>query len=504
MPDSTIPGIALNEDDSHYFSTRAGQHLDAGVVDSWVDQYANTQVRELILCPNAMRTSYASKVWDPIWRGYDPAGPDGQPLLASTPAADRPRARQWIHTAWQLAQMGIDVYERWINRARQMGISPWISTRMNDIHNVDDERSYIHSEFWRANPHLRRVPYRFTEWTDRALDFGRAEVREHHLSLIRELAERYDFDGLELDWMRFGFHFRPGHEQAGAQLLTQFTEDVRRILDGWQSKRGHRIRLGARVPSRLATSLGLGMDAVTWVKRGLVDMLVVTPFWATAETDMPIELWQQLLAGSGVTLAAGLEILLRPYPQAAAQTNSLETARGIAASMLYRGADRIYLFNYMDSETAMDDLANYPTLLRELGSLATLAGKPRRHVLTYADTWAPGEARAIPLPAVCGPHNWLAFRVNIGPRPDTGAVSLLLGVEGDTPNEADTLQVRVNSDLCRYLGLTATASPAPACRLYAYDVPLTALNGGYNLIEVLAAVRVTIGWVEIAIQPEGI
>jgi hypothetical protein len=164
MPVSSIPGIALNEDDSHYFSTRAGKQLDGTLVDSWVDQYANTQVRELMLCPNAMRTSYASKVWDPIWRGYDPTGPDDQPLLASSPPLDRVRARQWIHTAWQLAQMGIDVYERWIKRAREVGISPWISTRMNDIHNVDDERSYIHSEFWRANPQLRRVPYRFAAW----------------------------------------------------------------------------------------------------------------------------------------------------------------------------------------------------------------------------------------------------------------------------------------------------------------------------------------------------
>jgi hypothetical protein len=501
MSDNPFPGIALNEDDSHYFSTRAGQPLDAGIVDSWVDQYANTQVRELMLCPNAMRTSYDSQVWDPIWRGYDPTGPDDQPLLASTKVADRARARQWIHTAWELAQSGIDVYERWINRARQLGISPWISTRMNDIHNVDDERSYIHSEFWRDNPHLRRVPYRFTEWTDRALDFGRVEVREHHLSLIRELVERYDFDGLELDWMRFGFHFRPGHEQAGAALLTQFTEDVRNILDSWQAVRGHRIKLSARVPSRPATSLGLGLDAVTWARRGLIEMLVVTPFWATAETDMPIELWQQLLAGSGVTLAAGLEILLRPYPQAEAQTNSLETARGLAAAMLYRGADRIYLFNYMDSETAMDDIANYPILLRELGSPETLAGKARRHVLAYADTWAPGEPRAIALPAVCEANRWCAFRLPTGPRPKTGMASVLLGIEENMPVAEGTLQVQVNGELCHFQGLAEPASPRPSCRLFRYAVALSALNDGYNLVEVLAAERVTFGWVEFALIP---
>ena len=56
-----------------------------------MDQYAGTQVRELIINVNAMRTSYASKVWDPIWRGYDPNGPDDQPLLASLKPEDSQR-----------------------------------------------------------------------------------------------------------------------------------------------------------------------------------------------------------------------------------------------------------------------------------------------------------------------------------------------------------------------------------------------------------------------------
>ena len=178
-PTATISGgICLNEDNSHYFSTRAGKKLDAETVASWVDQYANTQVRELLLCPNSMRTSYASKVWDPIWRGYNPNAGDDQPLLASTPATARKSARDWIHTAWQLHRDGIDVYQTWIARARKHGISPWISMRMNDVHNVDDVQSYIHSEFWRAHPEYWRVPYRLGPSADRAFDYGRSEVRE--------------------------------------------------------------------------------------------------------------------------------------------------------------------------------------------------------------------------------------------------------------------------------------------------------------------------------------
>lgn len=493
-------GLCLNEDDSHFFFTRAGKALTARDVEAWVDQYADTQVRELMLCPNCMRTSYGSRVWDPIWRGYDPAGPDDQPLLASTRPDDRKGARGWIHTAWQLDRDGLDPYALWIRRARARGISPWLSMRMNDVHNVDDERSFIHSEFWRAHPEYRRVPDRFREWTDRAFDYAHREVRDYHLALIAELLERYDPDGLELDWMRFGFHFRPGHETEGAGILTEFMATVRRMLDRAGRKRRRRILLGARVPSRPATSLALGMDAATWARRRLVDMLVVTPFWASAETDMPIETWKALLAGTGVRLAAGLELLIRPYPgYASPGTNSLETVRGAAASFLQRGTDRVYLFNHMDSQTAMADQHNYPTLLRECGSLRTLAGKPRRHVVTFADTWAPGEPQAALLPRAVSSGDLAAFRVATGPRP-TGACVVRLGIAGADAAAAGRWEVRANGVPCAFLGPQTGPAPWPRFPVMGYAIETDAMHDGHTLIEVAPTSPGTIHWVEVAVS----
>jgi hypothetical protein len=64
-----------------------------------------------------------------------------------------------------------------------------------------------------------------------------------------------------------------------------------------------RILLGARVPSRPHTAVGLGMDGVRWAKEGLIDMLVPCPFWATIEFDIPIEEWKRELSGTNVILA---------------------------------------------------------------------------------------------------------------------------------------------------------------------------------------------------------
>jgi hypothetical protein len=493
-----MSGIALNEDCQHYFDTHAGQNLDAAKVASWVDVYAHGQVKELMFNPNGMVTTYGSKVWDPLWRNYDPDGPDDQPLLKSLPPKNRKGERKWIHSAWQLHQSGIDPYRIWMDATRKKKVSPWISMRMNDSHGTRDEQSYGNSEFWRKHPQFRRASYRLKDLNDGSFDYAHKEVREYHMKLVRELIERYDFDGLELDWMRFGFHFRPGFEREGAPLLTDFMVKVRRLLDKAEQKRGHKIKLGARVPSRPQTAAGLGMDAVTWARKGLLDLLVPTPFWATIETDMPMELWKELLHGTNVILAAGLELNLLeywnppypPYPQ-----NSLETARGAAISLLDRGADRIYLFNYFH----FNMLHKYPTFLHEVGSIETMIGKPRRHVITFPDTWAPGEPRAIALPATPNKGELKEFRIHIGPKPKSGKVMVALGIQADTKITKKTLEVRVNGDICNLIGPVKLPDPAPRIPAYGFEVPLSTVKRGNNLIEIVPQTKITVGWVEIKI-----
>lgn len=495
----STPGLSLNEDNSHFFFSRGGHRITSAELDEWVDQYAGTQVRELMLSTNSMRTNFPSRVWTPIWHGYQPDAPDDQPLFASLAPADRKSARRWVHAAWQLNQDGIDIYQRWLKRARARGIGAWLSMRMNDVHNTDDERCYLHGEFWRAHPEYRRVNYRFAGLTDRAFDYAHPEVYRYHFGLVRELAERYDFDGLELDWMRFGFHFRPGYEAAGMPILTRFVSETRSLLDVQQRRRGHRIELAVRMPSRPEVALGLGMDAVTWARRGLVSRITVTPFWATIDTGMPVDLWKRLLDGTNVILAAGLELLLRPYPSSPLrQTNSLETVRAAAATYIARGVDRIYLFNYMDSDTTLDRSEGYPQLLRQAGAMKTIAGKPRRHVVTYPDTSAPGEADACLLPAACRPGRWNAFRLDTGPAPVEQKAEARIAVEGAAPEGMASSALLVNGVRCSYEGIRTVEKPAPNAPLLAFAVPSGTVQNGHNVIELSATTAATVVWVELA------
>jgi len=501
---SAAPGFIINEDDSHFFMFREAWDMTLEGLHAFVDQYANTKVTHLFLCPNAMKASFRSEVWDAIW--------DMAPNQRVKDDESAPVAKRWMANAKLLWERGLDPYTVWIARCREKGISPWLSMRMNDVHNVDDVDSYIHSRFWKEHPEYWRVP-RGNGWTDRAFNYAIPEVREHHLKFIRELLERYDPDGLELDWMRFGYHFAPGKEQEGCAILTAFMREVRQLTQTWSEKRGHPILLGARVPTLPESAKGLGMDAITWAREGLVDMLVPTPFWATAEFDIPVETWRaQLTAALQGTqaqrpvpvLAPGIEILLRAYPGAAHTLNDLTSVRGFAASCLHRGADMIYTFNYMDPAPMTGGEAAYRELLEEGLSLEHIMKQPRRYPITYRDTVGPGMSNDAVLPA--DPSKNPAFKFHIGPAPKPAVVTLVLGLANKEGFENAMLSAVINGVSCESLPDHLNPGEYPGVvRGVRFACPEDAVSEGYNEVIVSQTEghqEQQIVWAELSIIPK--
>ena len=491
---NTSPGIAINEDDSHFYMSRPAEAMSREGLLAWVDQYAGTNVSHLFLCPNAMKASYHSKVRDAIWEIDGQRIPDGDTV-----------AKTWVDNSRLLDERGLDAYAVWIARAQEKKISPWLSMRMNDVHNVDDPASYIHSSFWVKHPEYWRVPGSKGSWVDRALDYGIAEVREYNMAFVRELLERYDPDGLELDWMRFGYHFKPGHEAEGVEILTRFMRDVRALTQEWAGKRGHPIKLGARVPTHPDAAKGLGMDGVAWVQEGLVDMLVPTPFWATADFDIPIELWRERIgpAAQKIVLAAGTEVLLQAYPGAKQITNDITSVRGFAAAELHRGADQIYLFNYMDPDPIQGGKEAYRTLLEKGLSLDAVTQAPRRHVVTYRDTVPPGVSNNAALP-VDGRKGG-TFRIYIGPAPKKCRVEFVAGLSARDNTAKAKFEAVVNDKACAPL---ADADHPDlftgAARAVVFACPLDALRDGYNEIRIHQSDDLTeqqVVWAELRIDP---
>ncbi len=483
--------LILNEDDSHFFSSRESDAMSREGLDAFIDQYAGTAVTHLFLCPNAMRASFRSRTREAIWDPVDGRSP----------------SNRWVDNARSLHENGLDPYAVWIARCREKGISPWLSMRMNDIHSVDEPNSFMHSSFWREHPEFWRVPNgSASPWQNRAMNYAHAEVRAHQMAFVQELLERYDPDGLELDWMRFGWHLTPGREKEEGACLTEFVRDVRALVKAWTTRRGHPIGLGVRVPAHPDAAALLGMDGVQWAKDGLVDLLVPCPFWSSSDFDIPVELWKERLgsAAANVVVAPGLEYNARPWPGGQAAANTLASAYGFAASALARGADALYLFNWMDSETRPVPAESYRRLV-ERGLKADVVGRAeRRHPVCYRDTVPSGFPNGAVLPAE-GPEG-REFRIHIGRAPAFGRVELIVGLAQRDGVSTAAFHVEINGveapsadDLQETTDLGG--DPARAVR---FLCPPPTVRDGYNTVRIVQTPGQPpqrIVWVELRIDP---
>ena len=475
-----MKGPIFNQDSTDFFYVRPPDQVSAEAVDAWVDSLAAAGVGTLMSCVCAMITNYASKAWEPFWHRYEPQGPDDQPVLRHLPKPSVASMRRMIDSTKKLADLGVNFHQRALARCRTRGIGAWASIRMNDVHDCTLPDSPLLSTFYldqRARG-LLRVPYRLASWQDRALDWGRADVRDHYMTLVRELLSTLDLDGLELDWMRFGYHFQPGHELAGGRLLTEWIHEVRKLCMQTAKRLGHPVRLGARVPSTPETARRLGTDGVAWAREGLIDLLVPTPFWATCEFDMPIATWRRLLDNTRTTLAGGIEVRYQPWPGGPAQHMPADLATGAAMAVLKGGADAVYLFNYFaDGHGLVKQWGaeRYNQILRAMGSIETLDKLPRRHAVTYRDVRAPGEPADGPLPAT---GTVRAFRIQTGPKPSPQRKVEVLFELKDPP--AKPPKARVNGFLC-------PDPPKGEGKAFIYAVPAEALADEAHVVEVEAA-----------------
>ena len=189
-----MAGIWLNEDNSHYYFKRGQKAADPENIRNFILQYKGTNVERMLLNGNAQKTSFATKAGEIIYDNIteDMIAPERFQIF-----------RIWSGAVKLLIDNGIDVYSEWIKILREINISPWMSMRMNDVHNADHTDDPMHSLFYKNHLDYRRAMHRDEKWEDRQLNYLIADVREYHFGILREYFEKYEFDGIELDWMRF-------------------------------------------------------------------------------------------------------------------------------------------------------------------------------------------------------------------------------------------------------------------------------------------------------------
>ncbi|MDR1269228.1 MAG: hypothetical protein LBK82_06865, partial [Planctomycetaceae bacterium] len=465
-------------------------------LNAFIDQYAGTKITHLFLNPNAQTARFQSQTRSTIW--------------------DTESKELFPKNAKLLHERGLDPYKIWIDRCREKKISPWISMRMNDVHNVEKIDNFYHSSFWRNNPSFWRVPNEKNgNWNNRALNYAHPEVQEHQMSFVRELFERYDFDGLELDWMRFGGHLTPGKEKEESIILNKFMQDVRKIAREWEKKRGHPIYLAARAPYDPDVAAACGMDALQWAREGSVDLVIPTPFFMTSDFDIPVERWRERLdsgtAGHSVNVAVapGIEMHALAYPNGKQIRNDLAILYGFAASARFRGARNIYLYNWFDplpghivSSFCPVDEKDYRTFLEKGIGDDVVLQSIQRYPVCYHDI-VPGVSSHVQLPQTLNPE--AKFAVSLGQKPVSGKLRLIVGLSNSEGVKKTVCSATLNGTKTETVTDTVFDSLSKdVVRALCFDCPLAAAQNGINTMTVRLESGNTpqIVWVELKVEPD--
>lgn len=507
--------IIFNEDPNHFIYSRAKAGYKKITKEDLVDfikQYEGTDVTDFMICVGASIPWYRSKRLKDIITQYKEWVRDGKDKLYL--GGETELIFSCINLLTEYEEVYGEVfYDTWIPTLREIGIRPWLSIRMNDIHECTQEDSILFSDFYRENRAHNRASHRGAiEYYDYALDYMNENVRKHYLTVIEDALERFDTDGLELDWMREIYSITIGREYEGISVINAFMREVYAMVKRMEEKRGHKIPIAVRLPDTPEKALRLGFDVFDWMENGLIDLITVTPRWSSVDNDMPIDLWKRIFKGKPVEIAAGLEILIDAYNRRGRkyECNTFETAVGSACANLWQGADATYLFNYMDVPAAKEDHAfltgeRYREFLKTVGDYEKCVSAKRRHVVTYNDVSAIGVNGKKQLPVrLLGdgkPSNYQALRLVTGDIPRGRAVNVILGIEAEDPFDGNTFSVYLSARKCEFL-----AERAPFAQQYTdmRYVVYTLENDGtlppVSVIEMgISEGNATVHWAEIEI-----
>ena len=389
-----------NEDWVHYLWSREGRDISEKDLKDFIYQYKDTTITDFLFNVNGTVSSSPSKILETWIEKYNAKEENGIPVdYTNTYAA----------LAYDLrVRKGLDMYAIWIETCKEIGINPWLSIRMNDVHiNIEQTEIRKSSQVEKYGEYWISAHRKIRGWFGKALDYTKQFTRERILSYIVEQVEQYDVYGVELDFTREPFCFPCGKEEEGQKIIFDVVKEVRCILDEIGNKRGKRIALSILGQANPISALKTGFDISSIARAGLIDLYVASPRWETVNTDIPIELWKQLLP-SNVLLGCSQGLLVRSCRQEEAKHGDVATDMGQAAANVGRGCDIVYLYNHFDTSTV--DLSvfshendtrvakNFRYIIENIGKVEEYESWERRLPITYDDFIAFSEPIAIKLP----------------------------------------------------------------------------------------------------------
>ena len=482
--------LVANEDNDRFFMAAK---TDADLTEVGVRRYftesvgaPGSKVTHYFMCVNGQRPSYGSKVWEPIWEGINDRDEYGK------------TNNRWCVNAKILHDRGIDPWKIWIDMSRERGISPWISMRMNDTHFAHfDYKVHRNETFWWTHPELWVSPGG-EDRGSRYFDYAKKGVRDHAMALVREILERWDVDGLELDWMREIHCLGRERAKRDSHYLTSFMRDVAAEVAAASRRRGHPILLAVRLSSSLANAVEFGFDVRTLAKEGIVDVVIPSNGYSTPDYNMDIPAWRDALSGGPkkVVLLPGADCCLHTSKERRLYlTEDLSFLHGWAH--INSGGDGHYLFNIQYYKPAFLRQSIYKTGFDP----AWLAATDRRFPITYHESSPNRAGKDLQLP-----------------RPLNGKATQLRVYAARSGRDIRAeLVVAVDSERCEPPRLTLNGieakgvprsvvpdsivkKPVLIKSVWSWEFPVQAVKTGENVVSFASGSNATVVWCEIQMK----
>lgn len=438
-----------------------GGAFSARAIHRYIGVLADSGVDTLLVNPNTQVAWYPTKQLEYLLRDYRrgdlafthsvAAG-----LAGMTPVLVEKYARNMVEMLdlyLDLADAGVDWLAECARVCRERKISPWLSYRMNPTHFSGAPASPVNCRLFREpkNRLNGRVPG--AQNTSQAawvgLNYGQLAVRDYMLGMIREGVESYDYEGLEMDWLRHPVCLEAPASQKQIDEMTDWFASVRALTKA----RRPFYPLGIRSSSNLPYLRSIGIDLKELARRGLIDFCTFSNFWQTP-WEMPLDELRREL-GPDITLYGGIEdapnwlethapalterpsgpdvqlagdnaFHARPKPEGAQRVRgtrylsaSAEMLRANAAGKLVLGADGLELFNFfVTDQVRVPGLRADYAALRQLDDLAALRGREKHYAfntvsLIATKIWDVPEQ----LPVRIAPRHRRALRIPLCAEP---------------------------------------------------------------------------------------
>ena len=250
-------------------------------------------------------------------------------------------------------EAGIDPVEILLTEAKKRGREVFFSYRINGSDNddlFDPPRPFDQPIPLKAE-HPDWLIYKWHPYWN----FSFTGVRDLKLNVVREVAEMYDFDGIQIDFARIPVLF-PEEQWLHHDILTDFMRDIRTTLLDIGEKRGRPLLMAARVPEDLMGCHFDGMDVEAWVRDFLVDILVV----GTRTANADVAAFRRITVDTPIKLYPSFD---DHHSTDGYREPDLEVWRGTCANWWRQNPDGMHTFNLMVSSPQSAQNLGYQSLL---------------------------------------------------------------------------------------------------------------------------------------------